>query len=378
MPIEQRMKHRLFAGRIFATVLVVFCCLTAAQAAMRYDITPIWADPTMPNGIFPSAINNNGDVVGDRSTRPFLYTDAGGFQSFPRISEDWATYPLAINDSRQVIAYHSSEVYGYSSENGYSHVAELSNGYGTSSRGPHLNNAGQIALTRDVLTPGGPYLAMPQATLYQPSQGLQGLGFLNGHRTWANGLNDLGWVVGGSVDNNGDVRRAFLWNNGLVELPMREAFDINDSGMIVGQTDSLQPVVWKNGQLIPITVSGVFSGNLAINNQGVVIGSSTPPGEIFSTSFIWTEETGTLYLRNLVDPASGMSSVTVRGINDSGQIACNGTLNGQASAFRLNPLGVPEPGTWALLGIGAVIRFFVSRRRLLKTRYLGDGAMVKR
>ena len=64
---------------------------------------------------------------------------------------------------------------------------------------------------------------------------------------------------------------------------------------------------------------------------------------------------------------SGITDLTVtqngNAINDSGQIAATGTINGQQRALRLDPITVPEPTSIMLLLSGASL-LGLSRRRL--------------
>jgi formylglycine-generating enzyme required for sulfatase activity len=57
-------------------------------------------------------------------------------------------------------------------------------------------------------------------------------------------------------------------------------------------------------------------------------------------------------LNTLISSASGWELSTASGINDSGQIAGYGTINGNRHAFLLTP--VPEPSALALLGMGGI------------------------
>lgn len=359
------MNARILNARILALVLTA-CSLMSMRAAIRYDVVSIWPEPGTTVGINVHGINNAGDVVGIYNAGleygPFLYSDASGFQPFPNAFEFTPSTPLGVSDDRQMVIYQSGrEIYRYSSLGTYSALAEVSVGHENGSRGPHMNSSGQISFTHDVNTPGIGYL--PQAAVFTPGQGIQNFGLFNGNRTWANDLNNQGWVVGASGNGTGGDRHAHLWREGsMTTLPMREAYAINDNGMIAGVTDSLQPVVLKDGQLVPIPIQGIFYSDLAINNSGLVIGTGSPDG-VFSRPFLWSEGDGTTDLNNLIDPASGWVLREVRGINDQGQIIGWGEFNGQQLVFRLDP--VPEPGTWALLGLGFISAWLIRRRRSL-------------
>ena len=221
---------------------------------------------------------------------------------------------------------------------------------------PQINNAGQISATMEVVHSGNQVLE--HAMRYTPGVGFQDLGLLNGSATWANGINKQGWIVGGSKSGGG-VEQAFVWQgDALIPLGMREAFAINDAGTVLGVTDSLQPVVLRDGNFIPINFSGTSAKAFGLNSSGQVVGFVEQPT---LSAFIWTEAEGTLDLNTLVAPGNGWTLGLAYGINESGQILGLGLYGGNPRVFRLDP--VPEPGTWALFGLGSICGWFVLRKR---------------
>ena len=62
-------------------------------------------------------------------------------------------------------------------------------------------------------------------------------------------------------------------------------------------------------------------------------------------------------LNNLIDPALGITLEGAAGINDKGQIVAN---NFDSHAYLLTR--VPEPSTWALLGLSGLILLTKLRR----------------
>ncbi len=71
-------------------------------------------------------------------------------------------------------------------------------------------------------------------------------------------------------------------------------------------------------------------------------------------------------LNDLLLPGSGVSDIHmnegVNGINDLGQIAATGTINGQLRAVRLDPVPAPEPATAVLL-LGGTALLGLRRRQ---------------
>ncbi len=183
-------------------------------------------------------------------------------------------------------------------------------------------------------------------------------------------INDTGQIVGSSgfliPSNNGflpsvEDGRAFVWENGLfsdlgnlanLEGFSSEAFDINDSGQIVGrsQVNSLDPFgnsfspnhafLWENGTMTDLgTFGGVNSSAFGINNRGQVVGSvENNSGE--ERAFLWQDgmitDLGTL---------GGSTSVAVR-INDSSQIVGGAeTSSGNQHAFLWENGVITDLGT---------------------------------
>jgi len=153
------------------------------------------------------------------------------------------------------------------------------------------------------------------------------LGTLPGH-TWSDayGVNDIGQVVGLSVDAEG-LSRAFLWSEGqmvdLGTLPGHvesEARDVNNAGQVVGTSTDAEGIdrafLCEEEVMIDL---GLIPGHTesrahAINEAGQVVGNSyAPDGK--PRGFIWIEgeviDLGVL---------PGHTQSAAFGINDAGQV----------------------------------------------------------
>ena len=167
-------------------------------------------------------------------------------------------------------------------------------------------------------------LATGETARSQVEYTLTPLGTLPGAtQSIANGINDLGEVVGesfinssgpdetaflydngtmtaivrgyagaGGINNNGEVagsigdNGAFVWTaaTGVQDIPMHSAGPINDSGEVAGRDSGINPAVYKNGQVIPLgSFGGSYGGGTGeaggINQNGDVTGSSYLAGE---------------------------------------------------------------------------------------------------
>jgi probable HAF family extracellular repeat protein len=146
--------------------------------------------------------------------------------------------------------------------------------------------------------------------------------------SYANGINNAGQVVGGSIATTGF--RAFMWQNGVM----------TNLGDLPGGHD--------------------FSDAYGINDAGQVVGRSG--GAAGTSAFLW--QNGIMTDLNTVPGVSGTGwSLTEAGaINDAGQILGNGTNpQGFTSAFILTP--VPEPEVYLMMGVGVCLAGVIARRR---------------
>ncbi len=171
------------------------------------------------------------------------------------------------------------------------------------------------------------------------------LGTLGGPGSGATGINNSHQVVGGSATSNtlSSTNHAVLWSNGtMTDLgtlggPESGAYAINNAGQVVGYASppnsSVHAFLYSGGKMTDLGVLYDSSVAEAINNFGVIVGVSG------GSAFIYTG--GTMQdLNNLIPANSGWVLTEATGINDKGQIVCNGynTTTGYAHAFLLNPI----------------------------------------
>jgi probable HAF family extracellular repeat protein len=102
----------------------------------------------------------------------------------------------------------------------------------------------------------------------------------------------------------------------------------------------------------------------AINALGGVVGRSynASSGGAIIDSHPFIYDTQMRDLNDLISTGSGWLITEAWGINDSGWITGQGTLDGQRHAFLLTPTGVPESSGLLLTG-GALVGGWVVRRR---------------
>ncbi|MFZ6769911.1 hypothetical protein ACO0LM_22890 [Undibacterium sp. Di26W] len=160
-----------------------------------------------------------------------------------------------------------------------------------------INDAGQIV--------GSSYNGTAtHAFLYDGYQ-FHDLGTLGGKTSYANGVNQLGQVVGQSMTAGGDVR-AFLYS--------------------AGQMTNLGSPVARGGN----------SAAYSINASGQIIGYYTVPGNSDRRPVLFNNGS-IIDLNTLLPELTEIDGVYIY-LNDAGQIAGTGKINGARHAFLLTPM----------------------------------------
>lgn len=160
--------------------------------------------------------------------------------------------------------------------------------------------------------------------------------------TYANGINDLGEIVGSYADLNTGFWGGFVDSGNhftTVSIPgaySTSAMGINDTGEIVGTYSTIQGNTLVNrgfidvgGSYTSLSFPGATQTEInGINNLGVVIGSYSESGPV-QQPFIYTA--GQYYPINV----PGMADNTVQGfsINDLGYIVGDANDSGSPQAF---------------------------------------------
>jgi probable HAF family extracellular repeat protein len=219
-----------------------------------------------------------------------LWSSSGGIQDLG-ILTDSSCQAIGINDAGQVAGNYTTSgpishtrAFLYTPGGGVAVVPLLPGGEDNEARA--INNAGQVAGLSDSSTT--PYNHRDHAFLYTPGVGVQDLGFLPGSQTeisWANGLNNLGQVVGMSTTENLWINHPVLWSGGIHDLGALdpesggEANAINNLGQVVGGASL--PFLYSGGHMYSLNSlvqnlpEGIYlTGASGINDRGQIAATS--------------------------------------------------------------------------------------------------------
>jgi uncharacterized protein (TIGR03437 family) len=356
---------------------------------------------TLPNlpACNATALSQSGDVAGyctaesgqnllldSPTTHVFLYSN--GAMTDLNVTSPAVAFPTGVNNSGVVVggavkvsvATLSASAAPFIYENGALQAApsQLQNTLPTA-----VNNAGQMAATSLQVSGGSfNFLLQSQAFLEQLSgSAVTDLAApTSGASTAAFGINSNGEVAGASVAKGASTATPLLWQNSgsaPQALPLLSGYtnaiatSVNDSGVAAGAAFTINfselsdpnaaahAVLFKNGS---VTDLGVPSGDVSsvatgINNSGSVVGFASnkppdftvqldayiaPPASKF-TAFLYSG--GQLYnLNNQLANGSGWQLSFATAINNAGQIAGTGLVNGAQHAFLLTPVLAPTTG----------------------------------
>lgn len=324
----------------------VWMAVQGAPAATLYTIEAF--GPADGNVNIVTDLNNRGQVVGDTFNRlgsgpPFIYGNGVFSLEWPSAGRFWA-----INDQGTAV--------GAVSVPGGSRAVIHSNGVtsflpgvpGTSSSAQDINNAGDIvgwAVTvsgmpsRPFVYRGGVFMDLgPLLTgPFGTSEGI------------ADAINIHGQIAGTAGTTGMFTGQLFLTSNGI-PMPMGvDAYiaytSLNDAGNL-----SFQCGAWFGGPILSEQELGFCPQDL--NNRGEVVGWNRQN----NISWLWSNGVATRLDGQLVN-GGGWTLLRAAAINDLGQIAGRGILNGEEKGFLMTPLEqaadpIPEPGSLTLVCAG--------------------------
>lgn len=398
--------------------------LTTSQPAnaLSFSLTDLTA-LGIPQG-YVFNLNDSGQVlgsylVGEGQEQLFLWDKNTGAINIgtPGINYDYLVVQ-DFNNLGQIIGYSIGGNYPSFFWDKNTGLVNLSSLVGKPNAFPSdINNLGQIAGTSFISD------GKSQAFFWDKNIGTIDLGTLGGESSFANAINDLGQVVGGSQKENSELApsNAFIWDkiNGIKSLGETEynsvaAIGINNSGQVLATADvpnssndkvlywdkdsgfidtglvqgadnsrlygindlgqifdyeAGRSYVWEKGTgSVDIGTLGGSTFISDFNNLGQLVGQSGT--ESASRALYWSKSTGLVDLDKIlsdlgwqIDYPDAEFSIARLDINDAGQILGNGIFNGERRAFLLTPdntKSVPEPST--ALGVFSFAAFAVASK----------------
>jgi probable HAF family extracellular repeat protein len=330
-----------------------------------------------------NGINSSGQVVGSSdigtgysSSHPFLYSN-GRMQDLGTLGGSRFGSANAINNSGQIVGYSSTS--GNVSINPFLYSNGTMQDLGAVGGAIGINGSGQVVGDIYITNGTHPFLysngkitdigTLPRAT------------FLN----MAYGINNSGQISGWSsviVNNSGQTAfKPFLYSNGTMQdlgtLGGNKSFGqgLNDQGQVVGYSTLAGDItghafLYSNGSMQDIGSLGGNSFAYRINNSSQVVGESylvpNPTAEDIRHAFIYSN--GVMAdLNSFLDAStknSGWYLSTANDINDNGWIVgtAMNTITGASHAYVLSIAEVPETDTYAMLLAGLSVLAFVARR----------------
>lgn len=320
-----------------------------------------------------AGLNNSGEVVGYAGTSQSTYYDITGLQAFAYSGGQLQA--IAGKDSVAAGVNDAGQVAG-----SYTAAAGLT---GTETHAFVTNNGTLVDLHDKVLGAGHDHELSEFTLAHAISNG----GQVAGEASGGNGGEPYAWVLppsasaataiiagesgqGFAVNKSGAVAgsaggvtfsQAFLFQNGQVTqlgtlngVPFANsgARGINDAGNVVGYSDApatpdgsvpTHAFLYTGGQLRDLgTLGGATDSDAEdINNGGVIVGNSGGKAFVYQNGAMQD-------LNGLIASVSGGTLNDAVAVNDKGQIAVNGTVNGHTHAFLLTP--VAPAGTGSISG----------------------------
>jgi len=338
---------------------------SGGTADVRYRVVPLESSPNTDYRFTQgTSINDNGMIAGlvyRREEFPyssgsikgvFVHDPITGFEEIGDY-KGALSQPNRINNRGQFtvlggrgfqtngVDVYVEDAVRYTPGVGFEQLGDLG---GTTTQATGINSQGDVV--------GWGYASnetqFTRAFLYTDSRGIVDLGTFGGTGAGAADINDDGWICGGVVIP-GQGNTAWIYHEwaGLTILGHGTAKRINERRTVVCDNDGLDPVLIREGVVIPLLGSAEispagFSGDL--NDWDVVVGTGNYRinGLDYVGGYIWNEREGMRNLNILVGTNSGWKIWDTFDINNRGQITGVGIFEARKQAFRLDPIP-PKP-----------------------------------
>lgn len=341
---------------------------------------------------YAAAVSADGSVVVGHSLtagypQAFRWTDAGGMQGLgaPPSAASWSLVGGVSGDGSTVVGERftgtGNEAFRWTEAGGIQSLGLPSGTVGSGADG--------VSYDGSVIVGGYESVGQYQAYRCVEGIGFQPLGDLTGGDLFSDARSTSadGSVVAG-VSSSGSGDEAFRWteNGGMIGLGdlaggifQSQARAVSADGkVIVGDSVIGDDRFGKLSQAFRWTDSGGMQGLGSLDGSysyaygasgdgSLIVGSTSYDSN--DVAFVWNEYLGMRRLSEVLTSQgtdlTGWRLASADGISADGRyVVGTGSYNGLSQAFRaeLAPLPVPEPTTFAMLGLGG-LTFLKSRNR---------------
>lgn len=363
--------------------LQIALCIPSLSIAQPY----IFTDLGTLGGTISQAfsINNSGQIVGsaytagDASSHATMWNGTTVLNLTPGVSGNEAR---GINEAGQAVG--QSIIRFNPGPSGWRARATVWSGTTltvldplletTHSAASDINDSGQI-VGRSII---GSFSGAYHATLWNGTTPTD-----LGANSAAFAINNTGQIAG-NRNSSGVLgaagTHATIWNGatptdlGTLGGSKSEAYDINDSGLVVGYSYTsgdaeMHGTLWNGAGPIDLgTLGGTFSTAVSINNSGMIVGYSRTINNSSVHATLW-DGSEIIDLNSLLDASvidDGWLLETAYGINDNGWIVGMGrnSITGDVfRAFLLKPTDIPTPPTLFLFVTGLLGLIGMARKQ---------------
>ena len=276
----------------------------------------------------PNAINNREQIVG------------GGLNTIPDPFGGLGPFLGGTTQTRALLWEHGT-------------MQDLGTLGGNDAFAISVNDRGQIVGNSYTNTIPNPETGIPTVDPFFRENGhMVDVGGLGGKFATASWMNNRGQVAGTSDLAGDQSAHPFFWQKGSQPRDLGtfggdngSAFWVNDAGHVVGEADLAghgihHAFLWKNGVMQDLKPVGnaPCSNAFSINSADQVVGNSTNCHGTGLGATLW-DHGSVVDLNSFLSPGSGIFLREGVFIDEQGEIAVKGSLNGDDHAFVLVPDG---------------------------------------
>lgn len=350
-----------------STVFALLSCICAGTSfaqPLKYRVIELGA-LSDSHSVHAYAINKHGQIVGKSGSKAFVWNPNGGMRDLGSLPGAKSSTAFDINSSGQIVGKSGNRAFIFNPRSG---MTELPTGLISGLEGffsPEMTAAYGINDIGNIVGVAQSYGGINAVNNQNSTKGSWGV-------TWENsgqGVTDIGGGAAHRINSNNNIlvtssvyihlykkNSSGNYYERVLELggfPIAgidaggagSAFGINEEGHFVGaafSVNALEPntskaFYWHPEKGLLELEGSDKSAAFAINNKNHVVGRC---GTTINFACMWLNPEEMIELSATLENNDSKKIILheARGINDSGQIIANGTINGQQRAFLLNPV----------------------------------------